>query len=123
VALAPGDALALRQIAVNLIANAARHGKRGGCIVLRSGRARDGGAYLSIADDGPGLPASVLANLGAPFVGERSDTAGKGGLGLGLAISIELAKRMGGDLTVENAAPGVLATLTLPARARDSQAA
>jgi PAS domain S-box-containing protein len=121
--LAAGDALALRQIAVNLIANAARHGKRGGRIVLRTGRAGDEGAYLSVADDGPGLPASVLANLGTPFIGERADTAGKGGLGLGLAISIELATRMGGYLKVENAEIGALATLTLPARARDSQAA
>ncbi|MCM0020847.1 MAG: PAS domain-containing protein [Tagaea sp.] len=113
-----GDALALRQIAVNLIANAARHGRKGGHIEVRTG-----GAILSVIDDGPGLPAAVLANPGTPFVGARADTADNSGLGLGIAISVELAKRMGGRVEMVNARRGAVVSLILPARERRNNAA
>jgi PAS domain S-box-containing protein len=113
-----GDALALRQIAVNLIANAARHGRKGGNIEVRTG-----GAILSVVDDGPGVPAAVLANLGTPFVGGRAETADHSGLGLGIAISMELAKRMGGRVELVNAKRGAVASLILPAPERRDTAA
>ncbi len=109
-----GDATALRQIAVNLLVNAARHGRKGGRIVLRTGATPDGFARLTVLDDGPGFPDDVLASVGVPFSGRRSEIADSSGLGLGLAISMDLAKRMGGALEVVNANPGARVTLDLP---------
>ncbi|MFM7344384.1 MAG: ATP-binding protein [Tagaea sp.] len=117
-----GDPTALRQIAVNLIANAARHGKKGGTIRVRA-FAADGRARLEVTDDGPGLDAELLGRLGTPFLNRRSDTADGQGVGLGLAISMELAKRMGGSLAIANAHPGARATLDMPAAAAARSAA
>ncbi len=112
---ATGDALAFRQIAVNLIANAARHGRAGGRIAVRLAAAPGARVRLEVADDGPGFAADILAQIGKPFLGRATFVADQGGAGLGLAIAVELAKRMDGELTVENAAVGAVAALDLPA--------
>ncbi|MCA3262126.1 MAG: PAS domain-containing sensor histidine kinase, partial [Telmatospirillum sp.] len=116
-----GDALAFRQIVVNLIANAARHGRAGGRIVARLSAAPGARVHLEIADDGPGFQPDLLAQIGKPFLGKSSLVADKGGAGLGLAIAVELAKRMDGELIVENAAIGARAVLDMPAGAPELQ--
>jgi len=113
--VALGDALAYRQIAVNLIANAARHGRVGGRIVARLTAAPGSRVRLEIADNGPGFSSEMLAQIGKPFLSRSTFVADKGGAGLGLAIAVELAKRMDGEVTVENTAVGALATLDMPA--------
>ncbi len=110
-----GDPLAFRQIAINLIANAARHGRAGGHIVARLASAPGERVRLQVADDGPGFAADLLTQIGTPFLGKSSFVADKGGAGLGLSIAVELAKRMNGELTVENATVGAVAILDLPA--------
>jgi signal transduction histidine kinase len=121
-AIARGDATALRQIAVDLLVNAARHGRKGGRIVVRTGPGAGGRVRLTVADDGPGLPGDVLTGAGVPFLGRRSEVADGSGLGLGLAISTELVGRMGGNLELANADPGARVTLDMPAAeaARDA---
>ncbi len=57
---------------------------------------------FTVRDRGPGLPASVAARLGEPFVTTRGD---RGGLGLGLYLAAAFARRAGGTLTVA-ARPG-----------------
>jgi PAS domain S-box-containing protein len=119
---ATGNALAFRQIAVNLIVNAARHGRPGGRIAARLSAAPNARVQMQIADDGPGFAPNQLAQIGRPFLCKSSFVADKGGAGLGLAIAVELAKRMDGDLLVENAAVGAVATLDLPAAAPEFRA-
>ena len=119
-AMAQGDPTALRQIAVNLISNAARHGKKGGIIRVRAFLVDGARAQLEVIDDGPGLSPELLEQIGTPFLNRRADTSDGQGVGLGIAISTELARRMGGSLAIVNATPGARATLDLPAAARDA---
>jgi PAS domain S-box-containing protein len=113
-AQALGDAQAVRQIVVNLLANAARHGRACGRIVVTTGHGADGFARLEVADDGPGFPPDLLHQIGKPFIGHAPDVAAKSGVGLGLAIVSELAEHMGGRLQVANQANGALVCVDLP---------
>jgi signal transduction histidine kinase len=73
--------------------------------------------FVRITDTGVGIPADRLATVFEPFVqGDRGLTREHEGTGLGLAISRDLARGMGGDLTVESEeGRGSTFTLTLPA--------
>jgi C4-dicarboxylate-specific signal transduction histidine kinase len=85
-----------------------------GHIKLRVVAAPVGGrAVLTIEDDGPGIPAQVLPRLFEPFF--TTKPTGKG-IGLGLSISYDIIKRMGGDITAENRSEGgARFTIVLPA--------
>jgi PAS domain S-box-containing protein len=109
-----GEATALRQIVVNLVTNAARHGRKDGTIRVRVMPADSTCVQLEVTDDGPGIPPDLIERIGTPFLTGRADTADGQGVGLGIAISAELARRMGGRLEILNATPGVRATLTMP---------
>jgi signal transduction histidine kinase len=93
----------VKQIIMNLLMNAVKYMHvDGGTITLRSEIA-GGLALAHIEDTGPGIPAEQLESIFEPFVqltGGLTDR--KGGVGLGLAISRDLARAMGGDLTVES---------------------
>jgi len=66
-----------------------------------------------VRDTGIGIAADKLAMIFEPFVQVRADlTRTAEGAGLGLAISRDLARGMGGDLTVEST-PGAGSTFTL----------
>jgi signal transduction histidine kinase len=92
-----------------LIDNAARHARaRVSVSVRRAGEAVE----ITMADDGPGIPESRIAELTAR--GARLDTAGPG-TGLGLAIAQDIAEAAGGNLTLRNGAPGLAVTLAIPA--------
>jgi signal transduction histidine kinase len=95
----------LRQILVNLLANAAKFTERGGTVTL-SYDADPEHVSLEVRDTGIGIPHDQLEAVFEPFV-QISDgrAARRGGTGLGLAISRALARDMGGDLTVQSA-PG-----------------
>jgi signal transduction histidine kinase len=66
---------------------------------------------IAVEDDGPGVPGEERERIFARFT--RGARAEPGGFGLGLAIGRELARRMGGDLALEDAA-GARFVLTLP---------
>ncbi|HKG93694.1 MAG TPA: ATP-binding protein, partial [Gemmatimonadaceae bacterium] len=70
-------------------------------------------ALLRVTDTGRGIPADQLERIFEPFVQlDASLTRTAGGTGLGLAIARDLARAMGGDLTVESQL-GVGSTFTL----------
>jgi PAS domain S-box-containing protein len=109
----------LRQVLLNLIVNAIKFTDHGGRVSLEC--ERDPAARLvrvRVADTGRGIPAEQLGRIFDPFVQvDRQRTRdSQQGLGLGLAISRDLARAMRGDLAVEST-PGVGSTftLTLPA--------
>ena len=92
----------LRQIVVNLLSNAVKYTDRGGVIDLKCEEADDQ-VRLIVRDTGVGVPSDKLEAIFEPFVqvGRSLSRPGEG-TGLGLAISRDLARGMGGDLTVES---------------------
>lgn len=100
----------LQQVLLNLLTNAIKFTQAGGRIRARCG-ADDQSVHLRISDTGAGIPAEKLAAIFAPFVQVEPDQRG---VGLGLAISRELARAMGGELTVESVVgEGSTFTITL----------
>ena len=84
----------------------------GGRIEMSAAEDSDG-VSIRVRDSGIGIPADKIEAIFDPFVQVRSDlTRPHEGTGLGLAISRDLARGMGGDLTVESAL-GVGSTFTV----------
>jgi NtrC-family two-component system sensor histidine kinase KinB len=92
----------------NLISNAMRYTEPGGHIRLQA-RASGGWAYLSVADDGPGIPPEYQSRIFDKFILVKGDS--RGGSGLGLAICREIVKAHGGTIWVESV-PGKGSTFT-----------
>ena len=106
------DVEKLRQILVNLLSNAVKFTPAGGRIDV-SVTAADGSVFIHVRDSGIGIAADKLDAVFDPFVQLRSEPMGSyDGAGLGLAISRDFARRMGGDLTLESA-PGRGSTFTV----------
>jgi signal transduction histidine kinase len=105
----------LHRILVNLMRNAREaidgEAGRGAGTVTVDLRVEEGASLVRVADDGPGLPERAQSNLFQPFLG----SARRGGAGLGLAISRELAQAHGGDLMLtETTLRGTVFDLRLP---------
>jgi signal transduction histidine kinase len=107
-----GDMAKVEQILLNLLSNAVKFTASGGRISIDC-RVQGGKVRIAVTDTGVGIPADQLEAVFAPFmqVG-RGLASPKEGTGLGLAISRDLARAMGGDLTVKST-PGVGSTFTL----------
>ncbi|GAC1477988.1 MAG: hypothetical protein NVS1B4_21390 [Gemmatimonadaceae bacterium] len=109
------DAEKLQQILINLLTNAVKFTDPGGRIDLKCAAVgRD--VHITVADTGRGIAADQLVRVFEPFVQvDARLTRTQDGVGLGLAISRDLARGMGGDLTVESTiGVGSTFTLTLP---------
>jgi signal transduction histidine kinase len=77
---------------------------------------RDGVAFVRVADTGRGIPADKLDSIFEPFTQVDSSHSREGqGTGLGLTISRDLARGMGGDLRVRSE-PGVGSVFTVTLR-------
>lgn len=105
----------LRQILVNLLANAIKFSGEGGRIEVTH-RVTGRTVAICIVDHGIGIAPEYRDRIFEPFVQVEERLAHRhGGTGLGLAISRELAVGMGGDLSVESElGRGSTFTLTLP---------
>jgi PAS domain S-box-containing protein len=124
-----GDEDRVRQVLVNLLSNAVKFTEPGGEVVVDAGTAEapDAGARLAgsgpwtffrVRDNGVGIAPEQLESVFLPFVqAETGRTRTHGGTGLGLTISREFARLMGGDLTLRSTpGQGAAFTLWLPAR-------
>ena len=109
---ATADAEKVQQILLNLLSNAIKFTAAGGNIRVVA-RARGDLVHVDVSDTGIGIPADRLETVFEPFVQlARGAEAGRDGTGLGLAISRDLARAMGGDVTVTST-PGSGSTFTL----------
>lgn len=109
----------LRQVLVNVLTNAIKFTDAGGVALWTEARGQV--VHIHVRDTGTGIPLDQLDKIFEPFVqvGRRLNRPAEG-VGLGLAISRDLARGMHGDLTVESDVDaGSTFTLTLP-RATDS---
>ncbi len=95
-----GDRLLLTRALHNLTSNALRHAPAGGHVDLGA-RAEAGGVWLSVADDGPGIPPDWLPRLGTPFLRPPEHRSAEG-LGLGLAIEKRIVTMLGGRLELQS---------------------
>jgi PAS domain S-box-containing protein len=111
-----GDAEKIQQILINVVSNAIKFTGRGGRIEVRCTRV-DGQTYFEISDTGKGIPAEKLQDIFDPFVQVNPRySRPQDGVGLGLAISRDLARGMQGDLTATSeVGVGSTFTLRLPA--------
>jgi signal transduction histidine kinase len=98
---ARGDPTQLSQAVYNLVLNAVQavraaaggHGR----VEVRTGRGAAGGAWLEVADDGPGVASELRGRLFQPFLSTK-----KQGVGLGLSIVKRIVDAHGGTLEVES---------------------
>jgi signal transduction histidine kinase len=108
-AVAVGDPQLIMQIVTNLVQNIERYAPDGEVRVMFE--RRDDAMTASFIDTGPGIASNRRSEI-------FEDGASSQGLGLGLNLSRQLARAMGGDLTVDTTAdPGASFTLHLPASA------
>ncbi|HWQ25163.1 MAG TPA: response regulator [Chlorobaculum sp.] len=102
--LVTGDPSRIRQVLINLIANAIKFTPSGEILVRVEVEEESGDKVFlrfSVADTGIGIPEDRIDSIFAPFIqGDGSTIRKYGGTGLGLSISNHLALRMGGDITV-----------------------
>jgi signal transduction histidine kinase len=105
------DNESLKQVFLNLMLNALEAVGEGGRLAVAVAERRDR-IEVSFADDGPGIPAETLRQLGNPFITTKAR-----GSGLGLFLSRRLVRSAGGELDIESAVGrGTTCTVRLPRR-------
>lgn len=112
------DSARLRQIFVNLVSNALKFTTPGTTISL--GACREANRLVGyVADQGPGIAAEDVERIFKPYE-QISGVARGRGAGLGLPLSRQLARLMGGDLSVETVeGAGARFVVTLPLRSAE----
>jgi signal transduction histidine kinase len=94
------DGKRLLQVLGNLLRNAVQATPNGGRVDLGI-HASHGRVAIVIDDQGPGFSPTALARIGEPFYTEK-----EGGMGLGLAVAMDICRAHGGTLTAENLPTG-----------------
>ena len=94
------DIAMAERILDNLISNAIRHAPAGGRVALTV-TGQDGGAMVTVADNGPGIDAEEMAHLFEPFY-QGGGHSSSGHAGLGLAIAQRMTELQQGRISVSN---------------------
>ncbi|WP_281685863.1 PAS domain-containing sensor histidine kinase [Thalassobaculum salexigens] len=116
------DRRAIKQVLINLLANAIRFTDAGGEITIRV-RSDDGGFTMQVQDTGSGIPPEHVDRLLQPFE-QMSDMTRRGqeGTGLGLSLSKALVEAHGGTLSIDSeVGRGTAVTLWLPPAPRSGE--
>jgi two-component system cell cycle sensor histidine kinase PleC len=116
------DQRRLQQVILNLLSNAVRFSPAGTAVRV-STSASGGVARIVVDDEGPGIPAPLLARLFVPFDRLGADAGREGGAGLGLVLARRLTEAMSGTLDLQSTVTvGTHITVTLPIAARRAAA-
>jgi len=107
-AVISGDAAALEQVFLNLLLNAAQASPAAGRVVVAT-QIDAAGVSVTIADEGPGIPAEDRERVFEPFYSTTDE-----GTGLGLAMARRIVKAHGGKITIADAPGGASLTVRLP---------
>jgi len=113
------DAKKLGRAIYNLVLNACQAARRGtGCPLVKVRVEEDDESIrIEVADNGPGVPASVRDTMFLPFVSEGKES----GLGLGLTLAQQIAQEHGGTITVKSGdGEGSVFVITLPKAALET---
>jgi two-component system OmpR family sensor kinase len=112
--LVTGDGPRLHQVIANLLTNARTHTPPG-CTVTASVATDRGAAVLTVADDGPGIPAELLPEVFERFArGDTSRSRAAGSTGLGLAIVAAVVAAHHGTVEVASRPGATVFTVRLP---------
>ena len=112
-----GDEALLGALLTNLITNALKYGPRAHG-AIRIGAAREGAGWrVSVADDGPPVPAGERERIFEPFQRGQSERRARG-TGLGLSICRRIVERHGGRLRLDAGESGNVFSFSLPDRRR-----
>ncbi|MGC9400658.1 MAG: ATP-binding protein [Anaerolineae bacterium] len=110
-----GNATSLGQVILNLLINAVEAMPEGGTLEVTSSRDQNDHVLIEVSDTGRGISPETLEHIFEPFFSTK-----KGGIGLGLSISLGIVHRHNGDIIVESTpGEGTTFTLYLPARHQD----
>ncbi len=112
------DRLRVKQILLNLLANAIKFTPKDGDITVHAGIAEDGSLGISVRDSGIGIAEEEIPKVMAPFAqAQSSKTRNHEGTGLGLSLSQSLMELHGGTLTLESQEGlGTTTTIFFPAK-------
>ena len=110
------DARLIMQVLINLINNAVKNTQEGSEIRIRSEK-KDGFIYVSVTDNGPGIPDDIKPHIFEMFyTGPGKVTDGRRNIGLGLALCRSIVEAHGGSiLLTDNCPTGCCFTFSLPA--------
>jgi len=112
-----GDSRLLRRLVRNLVENARRHAA-GALVQAAVMRLANGRVRLTVADRGPGVPESERARIFEPFYRPPGAKESDGGVGLGLALVRQIARRHGGEVRyLPREGGGSVFEVDLPGRA------
>ncbi|MDH6197467.1 two-component system OmpR family sensor kinase [Mycobacterium frederiksbergense] len=115
-----GDGARLHQVLANLLANARTHTPAGTSVTVSlstedAGAGGDGAVLITVADDGPGIPQTLLPDVFERFArGDSSRSRRAGSTGLGLAIVAAVVKAHGGTIEVHSVAGSTEFVVRLP---------
>lgn len=114
-----GHKIRLEQALINLIDNAVKFNRPGGDVKVESGVSPDGRVFITVADNGSGIPSDDLPRIFERFYRvDKARSREVGGTGLGLSIVKHVVERMNGAVRVESSlGKGATFSILLPALA------
>ncbi|MFM2073394.1 MAG: hypothetical protein RLZZ623_3658 [Actinomycetota bacterium] len=108
------DRRRLRQVMLNLLSNAVRFSPSAGNVSVTTETTDGDSVRIHVTDEGPGIPAELLARLFVPFDQLGADAGREGGAGLGLVLARRLTEAMHGTLEIASViGTGTHATVTM----------
>lgn len=117
----PMDCTLICQVLLNLMENSVRHGKSAHYIHL-SVSVEDGYACFSVADNGTGLPKSVISGINSgEYIADSSNDSSKY-MGIGLSVCLAIVKAHGGYMQAKNLKTGAEVAFNLPLDEEDDSA-
>ena len=110
-----GDAIMVKQILFNLLANAIKFTEPGGEVRVVTGLGYDQAVFVAVRDSGPGMSADEIKRALDASSPPKPERKAAGGLGIGLPLALSLAKANGARLEIDSAAgEGTAVALIFP---------